>query len=186
MEARELGADARGNLDKAISMSPDFGRSYIISAQCFDAEIAVLKMQARFATSMSMGQQEEYTEILSSLSTKAIAARVAAIERALSKNWRAQIFNALAWTHATTDDPDFLNGPLAVAYAKEAISLQPDQSVHLDTLAAAYARTDDFKEAVAVQKKAIALLPATQEANRPGYAERLAAYEQGQAYTAPK
>jgi tetratricopeptide (TPR) repeat protein len=96
------------------------------------------------------------------------------------------MFNALARTHATIADPDFQNGPLAVAYAQQAISLQPDQISYLDTLAAAHARMDDFKEAIAVQKKAIALLPASQEADRTGYAACLALYEQGQAYTAAK
>jgi tetratricopeptide (TPR) repeat protein len=179
-------ADCNRGVDQAIQFAPSFARAYIVKAQCFDYQNKLLELSSRLTEDFSQEQGERFAELRTSYLREGIAARVKAISIGLTTHWKAEMFNALARTHATIADPDFQNGPLAVAYAQQAISLQPDQISYLDTLAAAHARMDDFKEAIAVQKKAIALLPASQEADRTGYAACLALYEQGQAYTAAK
>jgi len=92
--------------------------------------------------------------------------------------------NGLAWVMATTSNPKFLNGAKAVQLAKQANQWTQDkQPDFLDTLAAAYAAAGNFQEALDTARKAQAL------ARRAGrtelvrnIAERIALYQQGQAY----
>jgi hypothetical protein len=66
--------------------------------------------------------------------------------------------NILAWTLATSDAATIRNGTNAVKLAVAAVAgtsrKNPD---YLDTLAAAYAETQQFDKAVAVEQEAIAL-----------------------------
>ena len=63
--------------------------------------------------------------------------------------------NSLAWILATHPDAAMRNGAEAVKLAQKAVALEKeDQPVLLDTLAAAYAETGRFKEAVQTAEKA--------------------------------
>lgn len=76
----------------------------------------------------------------------------------------ARIHNNLAWPMASSPRPDIRNGKKAVRYARIAVSIMKRGSyyhpgvlaAYQDTLAAAYAETGDFQNAVKAQQEAIA------------------------------
>jgi len=68
------------------------------------------------------------------------------------------VLNNIAWIRATHQDSNIRNGPEAVRLAEKAATLTRHEDVGiLDTLAAAYAATGRFPEAVATAEKALAL-----------------------------
>lgn len=97
--------------------------------------------------------------------------------------------NNLGWLYATSKRPEYRDGKKAVVYAEKAtISLRDD--AHLDTLAAALARDDQFERAAKTQEEALLLLEKDEsqtdrETLLAQYRNRLALYKAGQAYTEP-
>lgn len=96
---------------------------------------------------------------------------------------QVELLNNLAWLLATHTNAAARNGPLAVELAERATSLtQAQVPLILGTLAAAYAETGRFQEAVATAQKAIAR---ALEQGQPALADRnrqlLQLYESGQA-----
>lgn len=92
--------------------------------------------------------------------------------------------NNVAWTLATASDPQFRNGTQAVEYAEKVCEPPRDnEPAWLDTLAAAYAETGRYQDAIRTAKKAIELANAN---GHPTLAEvirsRLMLYEQGKPY----
>jgi TPR repeat protein len=76
--------------------------------------------------------------------------------------------NDLAWFLSTCPDETLRNGEQAVLIAKEALKIiaesgEDQRFEMLDTVAAAYARNGEFREAVLWQEKAIELLPEQEE-----------------------
>ena len=95
-------------------------------------------------------------------------------------------FNNFAWMAATAIDPQAHSGPLAVALAERACAVSGwGFWCFLGTLAAAHARTGDFRRAVAWQRIALHLAP---RGERHEEATRLCAFEAGKAFVdhAPK
>jgi tetratricopeptide (TPR) repeat protein len=100
---------------------------------------------------------------------------------------------SLAWFLATCPDPAFRNGTQALAAAKKARDLgqhydsPPFDGGDLSGLAAAYAETGDFVQAVKFQKQALQLMVMGLESGEYNGAfvtemqDRLTLYEQGQA-----
>jgi len=95
------------------------------------------------------------------------------------------VYNGRAWIRATSRNPAFRNGRLAVDDAIRACNLSKWQSpFSLDTLAAAYAETGDFDSAVRYERKAIETVsnvgktPAYIAAFRKLFEQRLASFEQ--------
>jgi tetratricopeptide (TPR) repeat protein len=67
-----------------------------------------------------------------------------------------QSMNALAWTLATSEATEIRNGTNALNIAEQAAAVtHRTNALFLDTLAAAYAETQQFDKAVAVQQEAI-------------------------------
>jgi tetratricopeptide (TPR) repeat protein len=90
--------------------------------------------------------------------------------------------NSLAWLLATVPDASLRDGKRAIELATRACEWNNWANAScLDTLAAAYAETDDFAQAVAMQNKAIANLPAG-DSNLPAFRERLQLYEHKKPY----
>jgi len=96
--------------------------------------------------------------------------------------------NALAWALATYPDPGLRNGAEAVTLAKMAVSETKHQGQtatqdllnNLDTLAAAYAETGAFSDAINAETEAISLL--TDEAAKSDYRSRLTLYQSNTPY----
>ena len=94
--------------------------------------------------------------------------------------------NDLAWLLATCPDVSIQDGKQAVTLARQAVKLERNAG-YLDTLAAALARTGNYKEAVAVQQEAVDRLKqnkASAEAVSE-FSARLARYVSGQPHTEP-
>ena len=90
-----------------------------------------------------------------------------------------EILNNIAWTMAASPITELRNGTKAVNFAEIAVAgTHRTNTVYLDTLAAAYAETQQFPKAVAVQQEALGLLPAVPE--RADYQSRLRLYQANQ------
>lgn len=90
--------------------------------------------------------------------------------------------NNLAWLLSTCPDPELRDGKRAVALLQPVIDQSPQM---LDTLAAAYAETGDFEQAVELQQKAIAALAKTADGRLPDFVGRLLAYRAGRPWRDP-
>jgi tetratricopeptide (TPR) repeat protein len=102
--------------------------------------------------------------------------QVAQLDKANTDN-----LGRLAWALATSGNPKLRDGKAAVTAAKQAVTLTKSNDPYLlDTLAAAYAAADDFKEAVATQEKVIAMI---KPPPKSVFHERLDLYKQNKAFT---
>lgn len=91
---------------------------------------------------------------------------------------KASALNSRAWLEATSAIEAIRDGRKAVADAVEACRLRhSDDSDYLDTIAAAYAETGDFENALRFEKKAIAILPRKKANYLSVYRAHLAAYK---------
>ena len=89
----------------------------------------------------------------------------------------AEALNSQAWFLATCPRPEFRNGETAVGLATQANEAAGMKNwSYLDTLAAAYAETEDFEKALELQAKAIQLAPADKQ---DICQQRLATYQAG-------
>ena len=92
--------------------------------------------------------------------------------------------NSIAWCLATSGEPTVRDGPRAVELAGQAVAATARTNASfLDTLAAAYAETGQFDQAVATQQEAMGVLQEPME--RADYASRLELYVAGQPYHEP-
>ncbi|PAY15543.1 hypothetical protein CKO51_31345 [Rhodopirellula sp. SM50] len=89
--------------------------------------------------------------------------------------------NQLAWLLASCPDHKYRDGSRAIELATKACTLSEWKDTHIDTLAAAYAESGDFDEAIRWQEKAIELAPA---ASKDDYRSRLKLYKSGEPYYA--
>src|SRR5262245_18884644 len=93
----------------------------------------------------------------------------------------ADAHNALAWILATCPQAACRNGEKAVEHATLACKLTDHKdAINLDTLAAAYAESGKYKEAVEWQKRAIAA--AADADDREEFQERLRLYQAGKPF----
>jgi cytochrome c-type biogenesis protein CcmH/NrfG len=107
--------------------------------------------------------RQNYAEIL--LRRKQVGRAVTEYQAALQLNsdW-PPVLNNLAWVLATHPEPRLRNGPEAVRLAKRACELSGRTNLwFLQTLAAAYAETGQFTNAVAAAGEALQLARAAQQ-----------------------
>jgi hypothetical protein len=95
-----------------------------------------------------------------------------------------QFLDLVAWNLATSDAPELRNGTNAVRLAEEAVAATHRKNAScLDTLAAAYAETQQFDKAVALEQEALA--QPQSEKNRKECGEHLKLYQAHQPYREP-
>jgi tetratricopeptide (TPR) repeat protein len=88
--------------------------------------------------------------------------------------------NDVAWLEAACPQASVRDGPRAVVLAMEACQLtQWSDPLLIDTLAAAYAETGQFDQAIKLQQKARDLAPPAQQED---YGRRLKVYQEGRPY----
>jgi tetratricopeptide (TPR) repeat protein len=107
---------------------------------------------------------------------------IADYTKALKKKPHYLTYKGLAWIFATSKGQKYRNGPRAVELAQEAVLINRNAD-SLNTLAAAYAETGKFQEAIKAQEEALELL------KKPGPVpkEELAPYDRHlQAYKSNK
>lgn len=93
---------------------------------------------------------------------------------------RASITNAIAWKLSKSDQPGFRSDPFPLQMAERTISLE-DTHPYRDTLAAALANAGRFDEAVAEQRRAMAMAREKGQLGfMPPYERHLALYERKQ------
>jgi Tfp pilus assembly protein PilF len=93
----------------------------------------------------------------------------------------ANSYNAAAWLRATCPDKRYRDGKKAVVNATTACELSVwKDSSFIDTLAAAYAESGDFRNAIKWQERAIDL--ATKDSDEPDMLIRLGRYTEGKRY----
>jgi tetratricopeptide (TPR) repeat protein len=102
-------------------------------------------------------------------------------QRAITADPKSSDANrSLAWLMATCPNPEVFNPQQAIACAEQAAKLSSGTDfLILDTLAAAHASAGQFKEAIAIEEKAIASAPPEVA---PPLKHRLACYQGGVAY----
>ena len=87
----------------------------------------------------------------------------------------AVLLNDAAWFFATAEDPKYRNPELAFRYASRAVQLsEDDNAAYIDTLAEAYYVNHDYKQAVALEERALKLEP-----DRPEFKKSLARFKAG-------
>jgi tetratricopeptide (TPR) repeat protein len=146
--------EAIADLDKLIQIDPHFDQAYIRRSFAF----------------MIKGDY---------------AQAITALNQILATNPQAGTYNRLAWLLATCPDANFRDGAKAVENATNACGLTGWKiSAQLDTLAAAYAESGDFADAIKWQTEAISLqkAPALLDAQK----SRLALYESSHPYHVQK
>ena len=106
-----------------------------------------------------------------------------AVYRAAARKYReaaegqdAKDLNNLAWFLATCADSKFRDGPGALRFAEKAVAATDrTNAMYLDTLAAAYAETGNFAEAIKIQSEAMSLV--NDEEGQKDLAHRLRLYQ---------
>jgi tetratricopeptide (TPR) repeat protein len=92
----------------------------------------------------------------------------------------AEVYNGMGWLHAICPDQRFRSGEKAVEFATKACELTDWQNSNtMDTLAAAYAESGDFKKAVEWETKALEIAA---DEEKPGFESRVELYKSEQPY----
>lgn len=94
-------------------------------------------------------------------------------------------YNNLAWIKATSPDAKLREGAKAVEYGKKALELagQVQPWLYMDTLAAAYAEAGDFRQAVDLLTKALALMTKPEDQkDQPDMEARLKLFQAGKPF----
>lgn len=84
--------------------------------------------------------------------------------------------NSTAWSLLSSSDTPANDVKRALELALQAVKVEPNNHEWLDTLAVAYSRIGDFDNAIATQKRAIAISSSSE------YSDRLILYQQKRAY----
>jgi len=145
--------DALKSFDEAIKLQPENGSSYAVRAYAWSAKGDHVKMMQDLDTAVKLSPDVSF------------------------------VWSYRAWLLATSPNADHCDGKLAVAAATKAMELPKGGEFQiLDVLAAAYAETSDFEQAVKWQTKVVSMLPPTQ---RVDYESRLALYLERKPYREP-
>lgn len=108
-------------------------------------------------------------------------------QRALSLNEKfGRAHYSLGWLRATCSNDAYRDGEAALRSAKRAIELDGEDYRYLECLAAAQARTGQFDDAVATQKKALDIAAKEEKDALTAAQDRLKLYEKKQPLLSPE
>ncbi len=155
---RKLGKfdEALKSYDQAIRLDPELGNAYCGRAYVWSA-------------------QEDRVKMLQDLD-----------EGVRRSPDNANVWGSRAWLLATSPIPEHRDGAEAVVSATRSCELSLWKAPrNLDTLAAAYAETRNFQEAIKWQEKSLENATQIPEKQRADFESRLALYREGKAYYEP-
>jgi tetratricopeptide (TPR) repeat protein len=87
------------------------------------------------------------------------------------------IYSNYSWLLSTCPDSKFRDGAKALKLALKAVEIRPDESLFLDSLAAAFAELGNFKEAVQIEENAIVLLKEDHKHLKDSFEAQLKSYK---------
>ena len=178
---------ALADLTEAIRINPKFAEAYsrraMVSMRLKRADKAMADAETAVTLRPESGEVYLFRGRLHEARREFAEAR-SDFERELQldREPRPASLNGAAWFYATCPDNTVRDGKRAVELAKKACDLTQWKDTHiLDTLAAAYAETGDFSEAVKWQTQALDS-PDEPADIRSGMQQRLRLYEKHQPY----
>jgi arylsulfatase A-like enzyme/tetratricopeptide (TPR) repeat protein len=190
---RELGKDdeAVAQYEKAISIKPDYVEAHNSLGLALVRSGRIDEGIAHYETALKLrpDHAQAHNNLGAALEQKGrLAEAIAHFARAVAlKPDYAGALGHLAWIRATSVEPQQRNGAEAVQLAERACAIT-GRSVagHLDALAAAYAESQRFDEAVAAAQEAVAVARASGQADAAAQIEaRAAGYRARRPYRAP-
>ncbi len=153
--------EAEEQLNQALKTNPSDSKSYHLRGMARLYQNRLEGATQDFQKALQLAPSD--TDIMTSLgnayyksgqSSKAVKVLDQAVKTD-PDNFKA--VNQLAWVLAVSPQKEFRNGARAVTLAKRLVT--KDENVHtLDTLAAAYAANKEYKRAVSIQEKALAII----------------------------
>lgn len=114
---------------------------------------------------------------------KDVSAAISWFKKAANQQHEMSI-NNLTWIYATSEEKNYRNAKKSAYWSEKMnLNVSSNQYIFLDTKAAVYAILGQFEDAVAMQKKAIALLPENSNESRiKEYQQHLIAYQNKQSW----
>jgi tetratricopeptide (TPR) repeat protein len=184
--------DAIAAFDKVIAADPTKADAYYWRGWCyqskkvFDMALAdynkVLELNPKYSNAV-MGRARLFD------STHEFSKAIAEYEKAIGLDPNClEAYNSLAWLLSTAPADGVRNGAKAVEYGHKALALadKGESFIYMDTLAAAYAEAGRFADAVALQSKAISLIPKDYDAKESvAFTARLQFYKENKPYRGP-
>jgi len=165
--SRSKSEEAFQDLNQAITLNPSYPLAYCYRGQAWLSLGSFEKARADFMKSLE-------------LEPGIITARKGMAEiHYLQKNYESTItdfikvimhipkgpqdridissaYNGLAWLYATCPDPEYREGKTAIKYAEKALEYSPKNPAYIDTLAASYAETGNFKKGIELLESLLA------------------------------
>lgn len=187
LAAMQLTDQALEQYEIALQIEPN-------SRRARNRRIALLKDQGRLAEAaeeLSILAERYPDDVLLCIQLGDLYLRIGDLAQSLQQRQRAyemaperiECLNNLAWLLATSPEADARDGKQAVELAARAAEATQHQNPGvLDTLAAAYAATGRYADAVKYQQQAIALAP---EQAQSEFRQRLQRYQEKTPYTLP-
>jgi Flp pilus assembly protein TadD len=160
--------EAVGQYEKALTINPDYALAHYSLGHALMERGEIDKAIGHYRKAIEIKPDDvdaHYSVGNALIARGQVDEALAHFQRALEiKPDDAAILNNVAWIRATNPDPKFRNGVEAVTLAQRAIKLTSSDTNSLDTLAAAYAETGRFRDAVRTANEAVQ--QATAEGNR--------------------
>jgi tetratricopeptide (TPR) repeat protein len=196
----ELGIIYRrtGNPDQAISsfntaihLNPNFARAYNNRANAYsdkgDYNQAIRDYSEAIRRQDRTMQSDFYVNRAGTYQEMGDYRRAASdLEKATRLSSKDNVLNGLAWLKATCPEDSLRNGKQALEKSRKASELTHWQDYHpVDTLAAAYAETGDFDDAIKYETQALNL-KGINATTRKAMQERLELYRQHKPYRQSK
>jgi tetratricopeptide (TPR) repeat protein len=175
------------DLAEVINLKPEYAPAYVNRAANYyrRGEIGKAFNDWNRVTQLDSKLVEAYRgRTMAYLATRDYANAAQEIEKTtrLESKHPDDIFNSLAWLQATCPDKHARNGAAAVQAATKACEpTEWKNEAYIDTLAAAYAESGDFDQAIKFQKQSLEMADAS-DTDHKGMEERLQLYQQRKPY----
>lgn len=151
-------AEAIQDFNKAIGINPQEAVIYYNRGVVYSRQSKHVQALQDYTKAISLNPKDEWAYYNRALTYEKLFKYVSMIqdlEKAIEINPNHILaHNNLGWIYATCENKSFRNGTKAVAFALKAINLRED-AAGLDTLAAAYVETKQYKKAFETYKKVI-------------------------------